>query len=52
MKEIEETLACTLQVNLAPVHDMYPFSWTHIIYKPKHMDASLYFTGGIHFVFF
>ena len=33
-------------------NDMYPFSWTHIIYKPKHMDASLYFTGGIHFVFF
>ena len=32
--------------------DMYPFSWTHIIYKPKHMDASLYFTGDIHFVFF
>ena len=32
--------------------DMYPESWTHIyMNQAEHMDAILYCTGGIHFVF-
>ena len=33
-------------------NDMYPESWTHIyMNQAEHMDAILYCTGGIHFVF-
>ena len=32
--------------------DMYPVSWTHwSMTEAQEVDAILYFTGGIHFVF-
>ena len=31
--------------------DMYAESWTHVMNQAEHMDAILYITGGIHFVF-
>ena len=34
-----------------PWSDMYPEFWTHKKLNQVHMDASLNFVGGIHFVF-
>ena len=35
----------------ASYFDMYPEFWTHIYKLGGHHDASLYFTGGIHFLY-
>ena len=40
-----------IEVKSEGILDMYPEFWTHEKLNLVHMDASLNFVGGIHFVF-